>query len=205
MRRRVHLGLGAALLLLAACKSEPNGLHIDITKLDTYGPQITTLKVTVTASGGFMATPPQPSTPGVTLSTETDASNNQALVLTFTSPPFHFGNELSFVVETANGGDLTMTAAAVGFDSAGKTKTGANAQSATLPAGGSATIQLALEARSDQTNSQTRTTDLQGTATDATVKGAAQDGHLTSLAVCDVDGDGADDVIIGAPDVDAKA
>ena len=179
-----------------AC-SAPTGLRVDVHFGDFTTAQ--TLEIAISAlPGGF--TMQSPFNVGGALVTTEDFDGDGALDLvthfseTFTDP-------LSFRIDTGNTTALDVQAHALAFD-ASKLIAGADAE-ATLPAGGQASVALDLTARSgDLIGPGTRTTDLGTATTDLEVKGAFKNGHLGALAVCDLDHDGADDLIIGAPDED---
>src|SRR6185436_19119215 len=79
----------------------------------------------------------------------------------------------------------------------------ANGMATTVPAGGESSIALRLEMdTSSPIGANTRTTDLGTAAIDVAVLGPKTDVNMSSLAVCDVDGNGAQDIVIGAPSDD---
>jgi hypothetical protein len=197
------LALGALVAGAAGCNASTSGLRIDVT-MNEFATTVTTLKISVSAAPDGFDMPTMPITPGVTISTSPDATGKPGLVLQF-APPFSFGNGFSFRLDTANQNDVTIVVSALGFDGSGVLKAGVDAETIALPAGGAVTAKLDLKPKSGQTNPTTRTTDLGMTAADLTVQGSYDHGHLTALAVCDLDHDGSDDVIIGAPDVAGPA
>jgi hypothetical protein len=182
----------------AACGpvNDPNGLRIDV---NLNGQDPDTIRVVVSADPNGFEMPGGSGQEGVTLSNEYDSSGKLAVTLLFEKPKFQFGGKFSFVLETKNLVDLTMTASALGF-AGGRLNSGAPAVTKTLPARGRNTIELVMEMRTGQIGPGTRTTDLLGETADVTILGGRPMGRLTALASCDVDGVlTPDDVVIGAP------
>ena len=127
-----------------------------------------------------------------------------ALVLLFKSPDYVFPPTVSFRLDTGNTNELTMTAAAHRLR--GRRPGGGATSSAgvTLPAGGAATLDLALGPEAGLITPDTKTTDLAVETPSVAVLGAqpgAGNGlpPLSTLAICDVDGDKTGDFVIGAP------
>ena len=71
-----------------------------------------------------------------------------------------------------------------------------------LPAGGRGSIALTLTERTGgQVGPDTRTTDIKTVAPDMAVNTTAP-AHFSAVAVCDVDGDGTQDLVLGAPETE---
>src|SRR5262249_18822048 len=68
-----------------------------------------------------------------------------------------------------------------------------------LAAGGESTVDLRLAQDSSPIGAKTRTTDLETAPTDVALLGRAANVNMSSLAVCDVDGDMHEDIVIGSP------
>ncbi len=197
--RRLRASIGLAVAVLACGKADPKGLEISV---DLNGQTPDTIRVLVSASPGGFAMASGSSTPGVTITNETDDAGQPAVALLFKSPAFTFGGKFSFLLDTQNPIQLDMTASALGFANE-RLNSGADAKSKSLAAAGHAAIPLTLDMRMGDISPTTRTTDLLADVADVTVKGGRKNAHLRSLASCNVDSPSgataADDVVIGAP------
>ena len=197
--RSTGLAIAAAGLAVGSCAcSQPTGLRVDVNFGDFTGAY--SLEVAISAlPGGFkMQTPFNVS--GASVTTEDfDGDGSLDLVAHFLGEPFP--STLSFLVDTGNAASLQVQAHALAFD-ASSVIAGADAAT-TLTAGGRGSIALDLTARNGgSVGPGTRTTDLGTASADLTIEDAFKNGHLTALAACDLDNDGVDDLILGAPDAD---
>jgi hypothetical protein len=185
------------LAIAAACTPhDPNGLRID---LNLNGITPDTIRVLVSAEPGGFEMPGGSGVEGVTITNETDPSGLPAVALVFKADKFKFGGKFSFVLDTKNPVDLSMTATALGF-AGNRLSSIAPPKSTTLLANSRGTIALLMQAQEGHIGPDTRTTDLLGDPASLTILGGRPMARLTALASCNVDGlVGADDVVIGAP------
>src|SRR6185369_6647317 len=92
-----------------------------------------------------------------------------------------------------------VAGALTGFDSTHKIASAKSAATVLLAPGAEAALDLALAKDEDNVTPETTTLDLGTSAANLTVKGAQANGRLGSAAVCDVDHDGKNDLVIGVP------
>jgi hypothetical protein len=186
--------LGAA-AALPACKNDDPGLVVNV---DLAGFMPKTLKIAIDAAPDGFVAQAGGNVDGVGISTEDiDGNGTLELVTEFLQPR----GSLSFRVDTGNTNTLTVLGHATAFDET-KLIAGAdtNPTSPTmLPAGARATLALKLEDRmGGVVGPMTRTTDILTAQPDATIK-TMLTAHFASVAVCDVDGDKKNDLVLGAP------
>lgn len=198
--RRLLLGLGLSLALapaLPACGGSSSGLRVDV---DMAGYQATlgTLEIVFSAApGGFTAADPQDL--GNVLLRVEDRNGDQVpdLAMRFLPGAFAAKPTLSFRIETGNRAELAVHAAALGYDATPELKAGADGD-VTLPAGGEATLALRLEARSGMVIPGAGTVRLgESGSANVTLLGPHRDAQVSSVAVCDVDGDDFRDIVLG--------
>src|SRR5690349_14342187 len=124
---------------------------------------------------------------------DVDGDGKLELIVQFVQPD----PTVSFRVETGNQAMLNMTAHAMAFGTDDLIASASDG--ASLPPGGEAAVALHLATDTSPISVHMRTTDLSTAPTDVAIQGAQAGPNIASLAVCDVDGDGAEDIIIGAP------
>jgi hypothetical protein len=188
--------VATAVAALAGACSQPTGVRVDLT-LGDFGAGARSLEVVLIAvPGGFRPTGGE--TIGNVTITAEDRDGDQVpdLVLTFASDT-GFPRAMSFRVTTGNQHDLTVHATARAFDATSVIADGASA-SADLPAGGEATLALALAAPVGPMPGTVVDLAVAGSA-DVTVAGAQKSAALSAVAACDVDGDGTADLVVGLP------
>jgi hypothetical protein len=139
---------------------------------------------------------------GVRLTTEdTNGNGTLELVARFNGP---FDSAVGFRVDTENMEQLSMHVDAMAFNTDDMIAS-ASGDAPPLPAGGAASVALTLSQASGPIGPNTRTTDIKsGPADIITVLGHQMNAHLTALAVCDLNGDMVQDIVIGAPDDDDR-
>jgi hypothetical protein len=198
--RRLLLTLASAAAGLAACSSaaQKTGLRVDVDP-KTFGDAAVILTVAIRATGGFVMRDPVNLENGRILVTteDTNADGELELVVKFSGP---FLGQFSFRVDTDNAVALSMHADAQAYTE--EDLIAAASADAELPVGGEASMTLTLATASSPIGVKTRTTDLVADPIDLTVLGHAAMSHLTALAVCNINGDEFQDVVIGAPDDD---
>lgn len=188
----------AAASTLAACSSNEGGPGLKVTiDLGDFVGQVDSMKVAISADpDGFAAHGPMMgNVKGIGLTAEdVDGNGTLELIATFLQPD---ATE-SFRIQTGNRALLSMNAHATAFDTDDLIASATGAPTA-LAAGGDGSIALRLATDAGPIGANTRSTDLGTAATDVAVWGRQANANLSSLAVCDVDGDGAQDIVIGAP------
>jgi hypothetical protein len=194
--RAYHQRFAAALAFaaLASCSSKQRpGLKITVDLGDFKGAE--SLKVVISASMGGFAAQMAGKVDGVGVTTEDlDGDGALELVAEFLRPDPTF----SFRVTTDNPDALDMHAKAMAFN-ADDLIASAEGDAAGLTEGGEASIALRLAEDTTPIAAKTRTTDLETATIDVAVLGRQANVNMSSLAVCDVDGDGVQDIVIGAP------
>jgi len=198
VRRGLHivraLAIAGAMALAACAPKEGPGLKVTV-DLGNFVGQVQTMNVVIGADPDGFKSYMGPNVSHVGVRTEdVDGNGTLELVVQFVQPDA----TTSFRVATGNQATLTMSAHAMGF---GTDDLIADATDSTsLSPGGEASVALHMAAASvGPIGAHTRTTDLGTATTDVTVLGAQAGSNIGALAVCDVDGDGAQDIIIGAP------
>ena len=203
--RRHHFivcGLAAAAAVAAtACTEEEQGPGIAVSvDLAQFAPDVRSLRIALSASGGGFVAQARRNVDGVGVRTEdVDGDGALELMAEFLNP----AASISFRVETGNQAPLTVWAQAVAFDD---TSVIAGADSdpggTALPVGGRGSIALTLAERpGGQIGPDTRTTDIKTVAPDIAVN-TTERAHFSAVAVCDVDGDGTQDLVLGAPETE---
>jgi hypothetical protein len=200
MRRHPFIlcGLAAAAAVAATACSEEQGPGIAVSvDLAQFAAEVRKLSIAFTASGGFVAQTPR-SVDGVGVATEdVDGNGELELVTEFLNP----AASISFRIETGNQTALTVWAQAVAFNESSLIA-GADSDpgGTALPVGGRGSIALTLAERSGGViGPDTRTTDIKTVAPDIAVN-TATPAHFSAVAVCDADGDGTQDLVLGAPE-----
>jgi hypothetical protein len=182
---------------LVACSSNDGGPGLKVTvDLANFAGHVDSMTITISADPSGFDSHMDDNVKGIGLSLEdVDGNGTLELIAEFLKPhPTE-----SFRVQTDNRAMLTMNASAMAFD---KNDLIASATGAATPLapGGESAIALRLEMdMPGPIGANTRTTDLGTAATDVAVWGRAANVNMSSLAVCDVDGDGAEDIVVGAP------
>jgi hypothetical protein len=201
MRRHHFIVCGlaaAAAVAAAACTEEEQGPGIAVSvDLAQFAADVRTLRIAFTASGGgfLVQTPGNADNVGVATE-DVDGDGTLELVTTFLNP----AASISFRVETRNQTELTVWAQALAFN---ETSMIAGADSdpggTVLPVGGRGSIALMLAERSGGViGPDTRITDIKAVAPDIAVNSLAP-ARFSAVAVCDADGDGTQDLVLGAP------
>ena len=181
----------AAVLSGCAAKEGP-GLKVTI---DLAGTKPASMKVAVSADHGGFAFQMADNSMGVGVTTEDlDGDGALELVAEFVQPD----PTVSFRVEAPSQVGLTLTVKARAFNK-DDLIAAADGVAPPLPPGGQSTVALQLAPQTGPIGPNTRTTDLGTAAIDVAVSGPKTNVNMSSLAVCDVDNDGAQDIIIGAP------
>jgi len=194
----VALAVAAAFGSAACAQKDQPGIEVSV-DLAEFAGQVQHLRVAISASpGGFQAHgPTSVDNIGVTIE-DVDGDGELEMVATFLSPM----SPVKFRIATGNQATLTVGGHALAYD-ATALMAGADtdaASAAQLSPGGRAAIALKLTARSGGVvGPDTRTTDLNSAAPDITVSTSAMTAALAAVAVCDVDGDGTQDIVIGDP------
>ncbi|HET6146479.1 MAG TPA: hypothetical protein VFH68_03045 [Polyangia bacterium] len=187
-------------MLALACQSSPSGIRVDVDMSGGFKDSVKTLRFTVNVTGGFMPAAMM-TISGATVSV--DAAQN--LVLVFAASTTTFTNKLSFRIDTQNRNELTVNAEAVGFDASNQKIASASATNAVLPKDDEARLSLRLISDIDGTNIDNTLLDLATAKLDRTITGPAPPANLTTVAVCDFEGRGEGDLVIGVPNADASA
>ena len=203
-RRLITLSAAVALASAACSSAGPTpGLRVDLS-LNGLTPNLLEISVSASPHGFEMASGSTPT--GITLSNETDASGEPTLVIRIQSPAFTIPNAFSFRIETENTIELTASASALAFT--GQTLVGrADSAAVKIPAGGENAIALDFMMRSGQIVPDTKTTDLKTTPPAVVVQGAQPPPaggppRLATVVICDLNGDGYGDLVVGAPNFD---
>jgi len=190
----------AAAVAAAACTDAEQGPGIAVSvDLAQFAPEIRKLTIAFSASGGFVMQP-RGNVDNVGVVTEdVDGDGALELVTEFLNP----AASISFRVKTDNQSQLTVWAEALAFNDAGIIAGADSDPGGTpLPAGGRGSIALTLTARTGGVvGPDTRTTDIKTLAPDISVN-TAYPAHFSAVSVCDADGDGTQDLVLGAPDTE---
>ncbi|HXU02925.1 MAG TPA: hypothetical protein VN903_18290 [Polyangia bacterium] len=192
--RRHVFRLAMVAAAIAGCTAEEgSGLKVTI---DLAGFKPATMKVAISADHGGFVFQMGDNPNGIGVTTEDlDGDGALELIATFAQPD----PTVTFRVKADSQIGLTMTVKAMAFD-ADDMIASADGAAPTLPPGGHSAISLRLAmATPGPIGANTRTTDLGTAAIDVAVWGRQTDVNMSSLAVCDVDDDGNQDIIIGAP------
>ena len=188
----------AATTALAACSSNEGGPGLKVTvDLADFAGRVDSMKVAISADPDGFAAHGQMmgNVEGIGLTAEdADGNGTLELVASFLQPD---ATE-SFRVATGNHAMLSMNAHAMAFDKNDLIASATGAPTPLAP-GGEGAITLRLAPDMGPIGANTRTTDLGTATTDVAVWGDQTGANTSSLAVCDVDGDGAEDIVIGAP------
>jgi hypothetical protein len=185
-----------ATLLLLGCTEQSAGVDVSV-DVSAF-PKAESLRIVFTASpGGFTYQAPSNPEGKARVTTEDVEGNGEyALVTQFLVSPT--APKVNFRVTTSNRIGLSIKGRALVFDNANLIAKGE--QVTPLAGGGAASLAIALTANTDQILSpSTRTTDLGTAPADYTVRGGAEGRPIESLAVCDLDGDGKKDFVLGIP------
>jgi hypothetical protein len=180
---------------LAACAEEKPGIMVSV-DLAEFAGRTANLKVAIAASPDGFKQHPLDSVDGVGVETEdVDGDGTLELVATFIAPK----SPVSFRVATGNMADLVVRGQATAFDME-KIIAAADGTDTSLPAGGRGSIALKLieKTTGGPIGPSTRVTDIKTAMPDVSI-GTSQDAHLSALAVCDLDADDRQDLVIGAP------
>jgi hypothetical protein len=179
---------------VAACSTEEGpGLKITV-DLGNFK-SAASMKVAISVDqGGFVYQMPD-NVKGVDVTTEDlDGDGALELIAEFLRPD----PTVSFRVTADSQSELHMSVKAMAFDHDDMIASAGNA-APPLPPGGESSIALRLDPAMSPIGANTRTTDLGTAATDVAVWGRQANVNMSSLAVCDVDGDLQQDIVIGAP------
>jgi hypothetical protein len=186
----------AAVAALASCSEDPGpGIEVSV-DLAEFASVTGLLTVAISASpDGFMPYSGG-SVNNVGVKTEdVDGDGTLELVTTFISPR----STVTFRVDARNMAMLDVSGHATAFDETAVIAGADSDAAASLSPGGRKTIALKLTERPGGiVGPMTHTTDIKTLPADITVQ-TAQLASFSSVAVCDVDGDGTGDLVLGAP------
>jgi hypothetical protein len=194
--RAAAVSLAAAFAaMLTGCSETKTGLRVSIDPAEfTYAKS---MRVAISAEGGFKAQANENMGGALVTTEDFDGDGALDLIARFNGT---FPGTLSFRVDTDNKQALAVRVTALAYDDMSLIA-GAEAASS-LPAGSEAVVSLRLTGRTGPVGPDTRTTDLKTAAADVTIKGRRVNAHLGPIAVCDANGDGKQDLVLGAPDDD---
>ncbi len=202
MRPNARLALiGTFLCGLAcgvACSSSTNGLKVDIDPA-SYGLGAVHMDVVISVTGGFM--PKEAfNVEGVTVWTEDrNGDTVPELVARFNGP---FDKPFSFHLDTQNQETLQVDAVATVFNNDKDLYAGGSGSGELAP-GGHGAVSITLGPQSSPVGADTRTTDLKTAPADLAVTSTSEKTpHLSSVAVCNLNGDQYADIVVGAPSAD---
>jgi hypothetical protein len=189
--------MAAVVSALTACaqKDEPGiEVRVDLAEFDG---QVANLKVAIAASGGGFVAQAPTNVDNVGITTEDiDGDGQLELVATFLSPK----SPVTFRVAPGNQAMLDVSGHALAYSATALMAGDDSPAPEPLPPGGRASIALKLTARAPGiVGPDTRTTDIKTLDPDITVTTTASPAGLANAAVCDVDGDGVQDIVIGDP------
>jgi hypothetical protein len=185
--RRAALALAALAALTVSSCSEPAGLEVTIDVGDFKDNSM--LRVILTVTGGFKPHPREVVENRVTVYSP---PGEDSLVIELPRP----AKTETFRVTTGNKAALTVTGEARVFDDTQLLANGTN--TAPLPIGGDGSLKITVAAyQGPVVSPKMRSTDLLATPADVTVKGTSA--QSKSLAVCDFNKDGFDDIAVGVP------
>jgi hypothetical protein len=181
----------------ASCGSSPSGLEVKVDPA-TFGGEVATLDVILAVPGGFAAQAPG-TVDGVGYKVEDRNGDQYAeLVARFNGP---FAGPFSFRVDTKNMEPLDVDATARAFNDDMDLFAGGSAHGQLAP-GGKGSVAITLGAQTSPVGNDTRTTDLKTAPADVAILSSEKPPHMSSVAVCDVNGDEIGDIVIGAPSAD---
>jgi hypothetical protein len=182
-----------AALALGSCES-PVGLDVDI-DVSNYKDAVV-LRVMLGTAKGFARQDDNSVGPARITTEDTDGDKQLNLVTQFQGP-FKSG-KVSFRVTTGNKDLIGITGTALAFSSTAVI--GSGTKDVALPGGGHGTLSIVVGPPTGQViGPDTRSTDLGSVEADIAFKGTTISGPLSALAVCDLDGDMKQDLVLGAP------
>jgi len=190
--RPIGVAIALAAGVAGAC-SESTGLKITVDPGDFH--EAATLRVEIHAEGGFKMKGDD-NVSGIRVTTQDlDGDGEFELVANINGP---FSHPVEFRVATGNHETIKIQAEAKAFNTVDLIASATG--DASLSGGGESTIALQLMgAAPGPIGPNTRTTDLRTDGIDVVIQGHEPMVKMSSLAVCDVDGDMHQDIVIGAP------
>ncbi len=190
------IAVAAAALGLAACGETKTGLRVSIDPGDFKN--AASMKVAVTVTKGFQLQVGSNMGGALVTTEDFDGDGLLDLLVRFNGT---FDSTLSFRIDTDNTDTQAAHVTALAYNGQMNLVARGDADGS-LPAGSEGVVALKLVAQTGPIGADTRTTDFKTAAADVTIKGRRVNGHLGPIAVCDVNGDDKQDLIIGTPDDD---
>ncbi len=196
MRGAALISTAFVALAASACSETKTGLRVSVDPGDFK--DAASLKIAVSAlPDGFAAHEPQNAAGAYVTIEDFDGDGALDLLAVFNGP---FPNTLSFRIATGNQAMLNVHAYALAYSPLAQVA--AAEDEGLLPAGSEGVVSMRLEGKTGPVGPDTRTTDFRTAPASLTVKGPRANARLGPIAVCDVNGDGAQDLVMGAPDDD---
>jgi hypothetical protein len=201
LRAVLTIAATAAVATSPSSCAPPAGVRIDVT-VGSYGALAESMVVVVSADKGFAEMEPMTAEMKATVTTA-DFNGDKIidLIIKFPGP---FKGTTSFLVATANKADVTVSAHAVAYDASKVIAVGDGALTM-IAGGGHVTLPVTLgDPPADQppVGPATRDTDLGTDHTIVTIQGPGAGANVSTVAVCDLDADGKQDLIVGSPHAD---
>jgi hypothetical protein len=190
------IAVAVALSAIAGCGDSKTGLRVSIDPGEFKN--ASSMKVAVSVSKGFQMQAGANMGGALVTTEDFDGDGLLDLLVNFNGT---FPNTVSFRIDTANTDTQAVHVTALAFNGQMNLIAGGDA-AGSLPAGSEGVVAFKLTAQTGPVGADTRTTDLKTATADVTIKGRRVNGHLGPIAVCDVNGDDKQDLIIGAPDDD---
>jgi hypothetical protein len=190
--RRKLFGLALAAAVAGCTTKEGPGLKVTVDRGDFTPAK---MKVAVSADHGGFVFQMADNSMGVGVTTEDlDGDGALELVAEFVQPD----PTISFRLQASSQVALNLHVRVLAFDKDDLIAS-ADGVAPPLPPGGDSSIALRLAGDAGPIGPNTRITDLGTAATDVAIWGRQMNVNMSSLAVCDVDADGHQDIVIGAP------
>jgi hypothetical protein len=190
--------VAAAVIALgfAGCGDKKTGLRVSIDPGDFKN--AASMKVAVSVTKGFQMQTGSNMGGALVTTEDFDGDGLLDLLVRFNGT---FDNTLSFRIDTGNMDTQAVHVTALAYNDQMNLVARGDADGS-LPAGSEGVVALKLLPQMGPVGADTRTTDLKTAAADVTIKGRRVNGRMGPIAVCDVNGDDKQDLVIGAPDDD---